>query len=130
LDFERKNVTERQKDFNFHNLIVWQKAVDLVDRIYLSAESFPQKEDKILVPQLLRAVNSIPANIAEGSGRKSKKEFVQYLYFAKGSLAETVTFLDIAKRRNYLNIADYDNTVRICIEIQKLLVTLINKFSK
>ena len=119
-----------QKDFSFRNLIVWQKAVDLVDRIYSLVESFPPREDRILIPQLLRAVNSIPANIAEGSSRKSKKEFVQYLYFAKGSLAEVLTFLEIAKRRSYLKAANFIEIDNACIEIQKMAVALINKFSK
>ncbi|HEX9916622.1 MAG TPA: four helix bundle protein [candidate division Zixibacteria bacterium] len=120
---------KEQKDFNFRNLIVWQKAVDLVDRIYSLTGSFPQSENKILIPQLLRAVNSIPSNIAEGNGRKSRKEFVQYLYFAKGSLAETLTFLEIAKRRNYLDMSDYIEINEACVEIQKLIVALINKYS-
>ncbi len=85
-----------EKDFGFRRLIVWQKAVDLSDIVYKISDKFPKRESNILIPQLCRAINSVPANIAEGSFRHSKKEFVQFLYVAKGSLAESITYFELA----------------------------------
>jgi four helix bundle protein len=68
--------------FNFEKLIVWQKSMELVDWIYDLVKKFPRSETIILIPQLLRAANSVPCNIAEGSYRQSKKEFTQFLFIA------------------------------------------------
>jgi len=72
------------KDFAFRRLIVWQRAVELADTVYKISERFPKRESPVLIPQLFRAINSVPANIAEGSFRRSKKEFMQFLFVAKG----------------------------------------------
>ena len=74
---------KEKKDFAFRRLIVWQKAVELADAVYKTSERFPRRKSNILIPQLLRAVNSVPANIAEGSFRWSQKEFVQFLFVLK-----------------------------------------------
>ena len=76
--------------YHFEKLEIWQKAVNLVDEIYNVTENFPEKEKFALADQLRRATVSIPSNIAEGSGRNSKKEFIQFLSITRGSLYETV----------------------------------------
>jgi len=103
--------------------------MELVDFVYNLVERFPKNENNILVPQLLRAVNSVPSNIAEGSYRRSKKEFVQFLYVAKGSLSETLTLLEISNRRKYITQEERDKTRTICKDIFNLLSALIKSLS-
>lgn len=120
----------KEKEFGFEKLVVWQKSVDLAEEVYKAVKGFPRKESHILVPQLLRCANSIPANIAEGSYRRSKKEFVQFLYIAKGSLAETATYLELAFRQRYFSKLVYERLIAKCKEVLTLLVALINSFRK
>ena len=76
---------------NHKDLEVWKKSMDLVSNIYKITESFPNKELYGLTNQIRRAAVSIPSNIAEGAARNSKKEFIQFLYIALGSLSELET---------------------------------------
>ncbi|WP_146568128.1 four helix bundle protein [Posidoniimonas corsicana] len=82
-------------------LEVWQKAIDLVDSAYGIAVGLPDQERFGLISQLQRAAVSVPANIAEGAGRDSTKEFLRHLSIARGSLAEVSTFFVIIERRGY-----------------------------
>jgi four helix bundle protein len=77
-------------------ILAWQKAMALVTEIYRETATFPSDERFGLTTQLRRAASSVPSNIAEGKGRFSKKEYVQYLYRARGSLLEVETQLEIA----------------------------------
>ena len=79
------------------NLEAWNKAVDFVTKVYRATESFPREEKFGLTSQIRRAAVSIPANIAEGAARDSKKEFVYFLSNAQGSASELETELLIAK---------------------------------
>ena len=85
---------------------VWKKSMDLVSNIYKITESFPNKELYGLTNQIRRAAVSIPSNIAEGAARNSKKEFIQFLFIALGSLSELETQIIIASRLEYLNNLD------------------------
>lgn len=85
------------------DLIVWQKAMDLVVTIYRATECFPKAETYGLTSQIRRAVTSIPANIAEGQGRRLTKEFVYFLANARGSLWELDTHLESATRLGFLS---------------------------
>ncbi len=91
---------------NHKDLEVWKKSMDLVSNIYKITESFPNKELYGLTNQIRRAAVSIPSNIAEGAARNSKKEFIQFLYIALGSLSELETQIIIANRLEYLNNLD------------------------
>jgi four helix bundle protein len=84
-----------------HDLKVWQLGMDLAESVYAVTKSFPREEIYGLTSQLRRAASSIPANIAEGNGRDSTKEYLRHLSIAVGSLCEVETFLQLSMRLNY-----------------------------
>lgn len=98
-------------------LKVWQKSVELVDNTYNLIENFPQKELYALSNQLRKAIVSVASNIAEGSARRSDKEFVRFLNIAYGSLMEADTQIYIAAKRNYISEED---TARITISLNEV----------
>ena len=91
---------------SFHDLVAWQKAMELVTEIYKSSQKFPKEEIFGLTSQIRRAAVSIPSNIAEGRGKSSTGEFQQFLYHARGSLAEVETQVFIAINLGYLDTAE------------------------
>ena len=103
-------------------MFAWQQAMSLVELVYRDTSRFPRQEAFGLSAQLRRAAISIPCNIAEGAGRRSRGELVQYLGIACGSLAEVETQLEIARRLGYLH-GDSDS-VRQLPRVGKLLVAL------
>jgi len=88
---------------SFRDLVAWQKAMALVTEIYRETEAFPPREMYGLTNQIRRAAVSIASNIAEGKGRLSKREFVQFLANARGSLCEVQTQLEISRNLGYLD---------------------------
>ena len=86
----------------FKDLIVWQKAMELVKAVYAVSKAFPADERYALTDQLRRAVVSIPSNIAEGSGRASNADYGHFLSIARGSLYETMTQLQVAVDLGYI----------------------------
>jgi four helix bundle protein len=113
---------------NHKDLEVWKKSMDLVSNIYKITESFPNKELYGLTNQIRRAAVSIPSNIAEGAARNSKKEFIQFLYIALGSLSELETQIIIANRLEYLN--NLDTLSEVLKFVQKLINGLIYYLKK
>ncbi len=87
----------------------WQKADDLTVAIYEVTRLFPREELYGLTSQLRRAAASVAANIVEGSARESKKEYLHFLYIARGSLAEAQYFIHLAKRLDYLDEIKAEN---------------------
>lgn len=87
---------------SFEDLIVWPKAMDLVEAIYRSTASLPADERFGLTQQLRRAAVSISSNIAEGQGRSTPIDFLRFLFIARGSLNEVRTQLLIAVRLRFL----------------------------
>ena len=113
---------------SFRDLLVWQKSIDFVESIYNLIKILPKKEDYILSDQLKRAAFSIPSNIAEGSGRNSTKEYIQFLYIALGSACEAETQIIIAQKIGYIkNIESYIQEVN---EIKKMLNGLISSLKR
>ncbi len=86
----------------YQGLIAWQKATQLALEVYRCTRTFPRDELYGLTSQMRRAAVSVASNIAEGKGRYSRKEFVQFLYRARGSLLELQTQLFIARELDYL----------------------------
>lgn len=78
------------------NLDVWKKSLELVKLVYNKTNTFPKSEIYGLTNQMRRAATSIPSNIAEGAARNTKKEFVQFLHIAQGSMSELDTHFEIA----------------------------------
>lgn len=110
----------------YQQLIVWQKAMLLVNRIYQLTQHFPENEKFGLTSQLRRAAVSVPSNIAEGSGRGSDKDFCRFLYQARGSLTEIETQLLIAQQLGFCCIdQDLDNlTQQVFAMLNKLIQSL------
>ncbi len=109
----------------YKELVVWQKAIELVKEIYLIAKQLPKSEQFILISQMIRASISIPANIAEGWGRNHKVEFIRFLNISYGSSTELETHLTIAKNE-YPKI-NYKTAENLNSEIQKMLTSLVSK---
>ena len=114
----------------YRDLIVWQRAMDFVERIYEATKEFPREEIYGLTSQLRRAAVSIPSNIAEGQGRNSQKEFAQFLAIAYGSLREAETQILIGGRLSYLKQLQVDNLMELAGEIGRLLNGLSNSLSR
>jgi four helix bundle protein len=108
------------------NLDVWKKAMDFVVDVYKSTNSFPNDERFGLISQIRRASVSIAANIAEGAGRKSTKEFLNFLSIAQGSTSEVETELLISMRLNYLPEKDYQGLAVKLDEIGRMITGLSN----
>lgn len=111
---------------SYKDLIVWQKAVASVTSVYALTKSFPQEEKFGIVNQLNRAAVSIPSNIAEGWGRESSKNYLQFLKIARGSLMETETLLVISKNLNYISDSQFSTITQEIEEVSKILQGLIN----
>ncbi|HZL88247.1 MAG TPA: four helix bundle protein [Pirellulaceae bacterium] len=86
---------------SFKDLIVWQRSIDLIDEIYRLTQRFPKSETYGLSSQIQRAAVSVAANIAEGNGRDSTKEYIHHLSFSLGSLAEVETYFVVCMRLGY-----------------------------
>ncbi|MCD6413768.1 MAG: four helix bundle protein [Elusimicrobia bacterium] len=104
---------------------VWQRSIDLVSCIYELTKTYPRDELYGLVSQMRRAAISIAANIAEGASRRSKVEFKQFLYIARGSVSELETELIISLRQGYVSSKKCDKIMGQTDIIGKMLTSLI-----
>lgn len=123
-----KKIAELPKVKNYRDLLVWQQAIELVEKIYIVTAQFPKEEVYGLTSQIRRAAVSIPSNIAEGHTRDSLKEYLHFLSIASASLAEVETQLTISKRLNICNaetiepIEDLaDKTLKMLRNLQRAL---------
>jgi four helix bundle protein len=114
----------------YKELKLWQKSIDLVTQVYLLTRSFPQGEKFGLVSQINRSAVSIPSNIAEGAGRNSDKEFIQFLSIAQASSYELETQLIISKNLNYLTIEELNHLSEQIEEVQKMNYSIQLKFKQ
>ncbi|MBO7073954.1 MAG: four helix bundle protein [Bacteroidales bacterium] len=118
------------KSSDYKQLIVWHKAMDLVVEVYSIVKLLPKEELYALSDQMRRAVVSIPSNIAEGLGRNSDKEFVQFLSISRGSLWELETQIEVCERLNYVDVTKTSQTKKLITEISKMLNSLANSLTK
>ena len=119
-------VTDLGNIFSFQDLKVWQKAILFAEKVIRAIDELetPRKHYR-LFEQLESSSTSVAMNIAEGKGRQTTKEFIQYLYIARGSLFEVVTLLVIFNRLNWMkkeNLADFFKQAE---EIAKMINSLI-----
>jgi len=113
---------------SYKNLLAWQKAMLLVKEIYIVTKLYPKEELFALTSQTKRAAVSIPSNIAEGCGRKSKKDTSHFLYISRGSLYELETHLNIAVMIEILSEASFQRISLILDECLKILNGLIRRY--
>lgn len=123
---KEKKMTEKPH----RKLILWQKSLDFVIELYQNLRNFPAQEQFGIVVQMRRASISIPSNIAEGAARKSRKEYLKFLYIARGSISELDTQLEISLRLKYLSSQKYSELQEKLDELSKMLNGLITSLSK
>lgn len=114
---------------NFKQLVVWKKATQLTTEVYLATGFFPKEELYGITSQIRRASVSVCANIAEGCGRETNKEFRRFLDIANGSAFEVETLLIIAQNLEYLNNDEAKKLLIETTEIQKMIFGLIKKLN-
>jgi four helix bundle protein len=112
---------------DYKDLKVWQKGIEIVDKIYAATGTFPRDELYCLITQMRKAAVSMPSNIAEGFVRHHTKEYKQFLYISLGSCAELDTQLIIADRRQFIKKADLKGLTEDINHETRMLVSLINK---
>lgn len=111
---------------SYRDLVAWQEAMELVHGVYDLTDVFPDREKFGLTSQLRRAAVSVASNIAEGQGRNSKGEFLQFLGNARGSLQEVETQLLVAERRKFGTPETIKALMKQCDKVRRLLNGLMN----
>jgi len=114
---------------SYRDLITWQKSLELARKVYLFTKSFPKDELYGLTSQARRASVSVPANIAEGHARNHRKEHVQFLGIAKGSLAELQTYFVLAEKLKFVEPSETEELVRDSEEVEKILAGRTNSLT-
>jgi len=115
---------------NYKQLDAWKISISFVTEIYKVSKFYPREELYSLTDQTKRATVSVPANIAEGLGRQYKKETLQFLHIARGSLYELETHLIIAANVEILKKENFDSLMIIWERSVQLLNGLINYYEK
>ncbi len=111
----------------YQDLVVWQKSMELVKQTYALIKNLPAEEKYALCDQIRRSAVSIPANIAEGYGRDTTKDYVHFLNIARGSKNELETHLQICVMLQYLSKEDVDSLMNLSDEIGRMLSAMIKK---
>lgn len=119
-------MTQGNNSFNFKELQVWEKSIDLADQVIDLTENLDTTARHFrLIEQVEASSASISSNIAEGKGRYSKKEFINYLYIARGSLYETISLLNLFYKRNWISKNNLEEIEDDGITIAKMINALI-----
>jgi len=129
LDGIRSKTIEKEEKVgaSFKELFVWQRAVQLTTEIYRPSASFPSSEQYGLTSQLRRASVSIASNIAEGYGRPTKGEYLQFLGHARGSICELQTQLIIARALGFCPKRGVEAAEGLSADVSRMLNALMNK---
>lgn len=115
---------------SYRELIAWQKAMDLVETVYKVTASFPREEVYGLTAQVPRSAVSIPSNIAEGQGRTSTRDFLNFLSIARGSLCEMETQILVGERLGYIKGVNGSALLDQAAEVGRLINGLCNSLSR
>jgi len=110
---------------NYTELETWQRAMDLVEAVYVATRGYPREEVYGLTSQTRRSAVSIPSNIAEGQGRGGTRDFVRFLIVARGSLCELETQLRLSARLRYMDEASSESLLKQSATVGRLLNGLI-----
>ena len=116
--------------FKFEDLIIWKKGMDLGEDMNTLSREFPKDEQFNLSSQLKRAADSIALNISEGSILQSGKEYRRFLSYSVRSLAEVVTCLHKANRRNYLTKDKFNKYYKDCFNLMNMIIAFRNKIKE
>lgn len=114
----------------YKKLDVWKKSVGLVKQIYELTKSYPRNENYGLINQMRRSAISVPANISEGAARNTKKEIIQFLHMAQGSLSELDTHLEISLALGYVKEEALSDLSLLMTDVDKMLTGLIKSLRK
>lgn len=125
MNSEEISFQKDKKINSYRDLLVWQKALELAKHLYRITRNFPEDERFGLVSQIRRTAVSIVSNIAEGQARRTRKEFVQFLYVSRGSLAELDTQVILAAELNYITEKEYVDLSSTIDALQRMLFRLI-----
>ena len=112
---------------SYKDLLVWQKGIALVKKVYQLTQHFPEVEKFGLVSQMRRAAVSIPSNIAEGQCRRARREFIQFLSHSEGSVAELETQIIISIELGYCTRPQIEEITALTTELSKMLDSLRRK---
>jgi four helix bundle protein len=115
---------------SFRELLVWQRSMQLTNVVYDLALKFPKEEMFGLSSQMRRVAVSVASNIAEGSQRGGKKEFIHFLTIARGSLAELLTQLILACDRKFISQQEYNKTHDLIDEVSRMSMRLIQSLKR
>ncbi len=115
---------------SYRDLIVWQKSMDLVTKVYIISKCFPNEELYGITSQIRRSAVSIPSNIAERYGRHSTNDYLRFLQISSASLYELQTQLEISNNIGYLPKEDFEQICNLSGEIERMLSTLIRKIGE
>jgi four helix bundle protein len=117
--------------FGYEDLEVWNKAVDFAVKVIdVVEDAFDKRKHYRLLEQIEACSTSVAMNLAEGKGRYSKKEFIQYLYISRGSLYETMTLLEILRRKKWISDDTFEGIESHGKEIVAMIKGLINAIKK
>jgi four helix bundle protein len=114
---------------NYQDLHVGQESMDLAEQIYRVTDKFPKREWYGLTQQVRRAAISVASNIAEGKGRSTDRDFLRFLFTARGSLFEVETQVKLAERLQFLGDAEAEPILTSISAIARKLTGLINSLS-
>ena len=121
--------SQRTRIRSYRELKIWQRSMDLTVQTYELTRRFPSEEKYGLSSQMRRAAASVPANIAEGQARRSKKEFLQILSIARGSLAELETFVTLSERLGLIRRETSNSLLEDCAEINRMMNGLMRSLA-
>ena len=123
-------IMNQEKIESYKDLIVWQKAMELVVLVYSLTRQYPKEELYVITSQMRRSAISIPSNIAEGKRRGTRKEYCRFLTIAYGSSSELETQLMIGRKLLYGKDSDYEKVEKLLIEVLKMLNKMISSLRR
>jgi len=124
---ERRPTNGKMTAKSYKDLLVWQKGIALVKKVYQLTQTFPDAEKFGLTSQMRCAAVSIPSNIAEGQARHTRREFIQFLSHSEGSVAELETQVILCVELGYCALADTQEISSLTTELSKMLDSLRRK---